>query len=525
LQLYFTKAGQGVKKPEQLRARVAPAAISLSWKPPGLAEEIIPSQRLSSRELRETLIVATPFPPDDRSTGFERGTSVSPEWDQAETSAAVEAASYVRERLGDYCGVVEPEKQHEPALREFCGRFAERAFRRPLTPEVRTLYVDRQFERAPDLKTAVERVVLLTLKSPRFLYPNLPGEPTDGYATASRLSFALWDSLPDDALLAAASSGRLDARDQVAAQAERMVADPRCQGKLREFLLEWLRVDQVKALRKDEEKFPQFGGETTADLRTSLELFLEDVLSDEHADLRRLLLADEVYLNGRLAPIYGVDLPSDSPFRKVSLDPGERAGLLTHPYMLAAFADATHSSPIRRGVFVARSLLGRTLRPPPDAVAPAPASQQPELTTRERTLRQTSAQACQSCHGLINPLGFPLERFDAAGRLRATENQQPVNATGAYRARSGELLKFDGARSLAQFLASSDEVQDAFVEKLFYFSVKHPIRAFGLEALPTLRRKFVRSNFNIRRLMADIAVLAATHKLEPPRLSAKPRGD
>ncbi|HEY2252283.1 MAG TPA: DUF1588 domain-containing protein, partial [Planctomycetaceae bacterium] len=190
---------------------------------------------------------------------------------------------------------------------------------------------------------------------------------------------------------------------------------------------------------------------------------------------------------------------------------------------MAAFADTSVSSPIRRGVFVTRSLLGRTLRPPPDAVTPIAPTLHPDLTTRERTALQTSAQACQSCHGMINPLGFPLERFDALGRVRAAENQRPIDASGSYLSRAGEIVKFDGARELAGFLAGSDEVHSAFIEKLFYFSIKQPIRAFGPESLPALQRDFVRNSFNIRRLLADIATIAALPKAGEPRSSDKPR--
>lgn len=509
LQLYFTKAGQGGKKPEQLRAKIAPAAISLAWKPPGRAEEIVPAGRLSPQDVRETLLLETPFPPDDRSTGFERGTSVSPEWDRAATAAALEAAGYVRERLGDFCGVVEPDRQHEPALREFCHRFAERAFRRPLAPELRALFVDRQFERASDPGLALERVILMTLKSPRFLYVDLAGPAADGYDVAARLAFTLWDSLPDDALLAAAAAGQLTTREQVAAQAHRMTVDARCTAKLREFLLGWLKIDQVQDLRKDTASFPLFNAAVAADLRMSLELSLEDVLTDERADFRGLLLSDELYMNGRLAALYGADLPGDAPFRKVKLDPGERVGLLSHPYLLAVFAGQNESSPIRRGVLVARGMLGRVLRPPPDAVTPSPASLHPDLTTRERTTLQTADQACQSCHALINPLGYPLERFDALGRLRTTDNGRAIDATGSYVSRGGDAMKFDGPRELATFLAGSAETHQAFVEKLFYYAVKQPVRAFGNDALPTLRGRFTATDFNMRRLLAEIATLAA----------------
>ena len=525
LELYFTKSGQGVKKPEQLRAKIEPAAMSLSWKPPGRGEEIIPASCLSPREVRETLILTTPFPPDDRSTGFERGTSVSPEWDQAATSAALEVAGYVRDRFGDYCGVVVPEQQHEPSLREFCRRFVERAFRRPLTPELQSLYVDRQFERAPNLTTAVERVVMMTLKSPRFLYLNQSGASADAHDFASRLSFALWDSLPDDPLLGAVAGGQLATREQLAAQAQRMTADPRFDVKLRDFFLQWLKVDQIREMKKDPELFPGFNADVAADLRTSLELSLEDLLADEQADFRKLLLTNELYLNGRLAPLYGVELPADAPFRKVAVNPGERAGLLTHPYLMATLADASVSSPIRRGVLVARSVLGRALLPPPDAVTPLSPALHPDLTTRERVTLQTAAESCQSCHALINPLGFPFERFDALGRLRTTDNQRAVDAAGSYLSRSGELAKFDGARSLAEYLAASDEVHTALVEKLFYFLIKQPIRAYGPDALPTLRRQFADQGFHVRRLAADISVLAALAKLQENPPSTQPQGN
>lgn len=524
LQLNFTKAGQGVKKPEPLRAKIAPAAISLAWKPPGRGEELIPARSLSPREVRETLVLGTPFPADDRSTGFERGTAVSPEWDRATTNAAIEAAVYVRERVGDYCGVVEPDRQHEPALKEFCGRFAERAFRRPLTPELRALYVDRQFERAPDVATALERVVLMVLKSPRFLYVDLSDIGPDSYQTATRLSLILWDSLPEDVLLAAAATGQLSSREQIAAQARRMTADPRFDAKLREFLMAWLKIDHSGSLAKSSAAFPEFDAATAIDLRTSLELFLDDILADERGDFRRLLLADDLYLNGRLASVYGDKLSPDAPFQRVTMPPNQRAGVLTHPYLMAVFAGAEESSPIRRGAFVARSLLGRTLRPPADAVTPDPPSLHPGLTTRERTARQTNAQACQSCHSLINPLGFAFEQFDAIGRFRESESSRPIDATGSYLSRANESTQLDGARQLAEFLAGSNEVHEAFVEKLFYYCVKQPIRAFGPDALPALLRELTTHDFSIRHLMVEIAVTAAlprTKQTFPPENTVK----
>src|SRR5262249_41608909 len=152
---------------------------------------------------------------------------------------------YVIRRLRDLSGGAEPGSEYEKRLREFCRQFAERAFRRPLTEEQKTLYVDRQFERETDLEAAVQKVVLLVLKSPRFLYPGI-GEPgRDSFTAAQRLSFALWDSSPDTALLAAAAEGKLANREQLSQQAERLAQDPRFRFKLREFLLQWMKLDQV----------------------------------------------------------------------------------------------------------------------------------------------------------------------------------------------------------------------------------------------------------------------------------------
>src|SRR5207248_6057188 len=132
---------------------------------------------------------------------------------------------------------------------------------------------------------------------------------------------------------------------------------------------------------------------------------------------------------GRLAEFYGADLSPDAPFQKVGVQAHERAGVLTHPYLMATFAYTAETSPIHRGVFLARSVLGLSLRPPPEAFTPLAPDLHPQLSTRERILLQTSPQACQSCHGMINPLGFTLENFDALGRYRAQEKGRPINAT------------------------------------------------------------------------------------------------
>jgi hypothetical protein len=473
---------------------------------------VIPQRSLSTAaDSPEVFVVRTPFPPDDRSVGYERGTSISKAWEQATTAAALETADYVAARLKDLAGVSDgaSDKDRERMLREFAAQLAERAFRRPMSDEQRALYVDRQIKEARDPKAAIKKVVLLVLKSPRFLYRELGTGAPDAFDVASRLSFGLWDSIPDRALWDAAASGRLARREPIAEQARRMADDLRARAKLREFLLQWLRVDQGAEIAKDPKAFPGFDEAVITDLRNSLELFLDEVITSKSADLRELLGAKHLYLNGRLARLYGVDLPPDAPFRKVERAPGERSGILTHPYLMAGFAYTASSSPIHRGVFLSRSVLGRPLRPPPEAVAPLATDLHPDLTTRQRVELQTKPESCQSCHGMINHLGFALEHYDAIGRYRDGEKGRPVDATGSYETRTGERVQFDGAAALAAFLAKSQETHNAFVQQLFHYLVKQPIRAFSRTELTDLRGVFAAKGYNIRELMVEIMTSSA----------------
>jgi hypothetical protein len=318
----------------------------------------------------------------------------------------------------------------------------------------------------------------------------------------------LWDSLPDPDLLQAAAAGELSTREQVIAQAERMLADPRARSKLREFFLHWLKVDHYPDLSKDPKLLPWFDRAVTSDLRTSLELFLERVAWSERSDFRELLLSNSLFLNGRLAGIYGADLASDAPFQEISME-AERAGVLTHPYLMAAFSYLSTTSPIHRGVLVARNLLGRMTRPPPQAFTPIEAERHPNLTTRQRVALQTRPAACASCHSIINPLGFTLERFDAVGRFQTRENGRPIDASGSYQSPDGKTIRFTGARDVARFLAGSEEAHATFVERLFHHLVKQPIRAYGPRASPDLRRSFRVNEFNIRKQIVEIMAVSA----------------
>jgi hypothetical protein len=187
--------------------------------------------------------------------------------------------------------------------------------------------------------------------------------------------------------------------------------------------------------------------------------------------------------------------------------------VLTQPYVLAAFAYPGESSPIHRGVFIIRGMLGVTLRPPANAAfTPLPPEQHPDLTTRERIALQTNTDACVACHSVINPLGFTLERYDAVGRHREMERAKPIDATGSYETRSGTLANFSGPRELAAFLANSDEAHDAFVQQMFQQIARQPVRAYGLEKPAQLRQLFAKSGYSIRKLLVEVATIAS----QPP---------
>jgi hypothetical protein len=521
LRLEYSKAKQGVDDSAKTKGKKIPSpksSITLLWKVPHRPQQPVPARQLAPITAPESFICSTPFPPDDRSYGWERGTTVSKEWDTATTEAALEAADYVAARRAELSGVKDEEPQREEKLHTFCLTFAERAFRRPLTEDQKVV-VERLLKASQDPELAVKRVVLFVLKSPRFLYREVSGAG-DGFDVAARLSFGLWDSIPDKELLDAARAGRLATREQVRQQAERMLTDVRARGRIRDLLLIWAKADGTPDLTRDPGRFPGFDSSVIADLRTSLELFLDDVVWSESSDFRQLLLADEVFLNERLAKFFNAPMPAGDGFQKVRLDGGQRAGVLTHPYLMTTFAHSSESSPIHRGVFLARGVLGTALKQPPEAVAPLAPDLHPSLTTRERVVLQTRPGACMTCHGVINPLGFTLEHFDAVGRYRVKENGKPVDATGSYQTREGQTVRISGARELAAFLARSPEVHAAFAEHCFHSLVQQSVRAYGPGTLEELQRSFTGNGFHVRKLVLDVMTTAAL----PPRDSRDASG-
>ena len=482
------------------------ASLRLEWRPPGGAWTVIPRTNLSPKSSSPVSVISVPLPPDDGSIGYERGASVSREWTEAIAKGALQVSGMIGPHLFTLAGTKADAPDRGEKLKAFTLRFAQMAYRRPLNDEQKAdLTAIYAAGVAPEV--AAKRAFIFTLSNPAFLYPGIG--PQDDYAVASRLALTLWDSVPDATLLKAAAAGQLKDAAQVRLQAQRMMKDPRAKSKLRDFLHHWLHVEEGAEIAKDQKEYPGFDQGVVMDLRTSLDLFAESVVWSEASDYRQLLLSDTILMNERLAKFYGQKVEAGAGFQPVKMDAEQRGGVLTHPFVLATFSYTKSSSPIHRGVFVTRNILGLMLKPPPMAIAFMDDKFDPSFTMREKVTELTSKPACMSCHVTINPLGFSFERFDAVGRVRATDNKKPVDPTSDYTTSDGNVIKLTGARDVAIHAAESLSGQTGFVRNLFQEMVKQPPAAYSPELLGQLTSQFRADKFHVRNLAVEVAVVAA----------------
>jgi cytochrome c553 len=492
-----------------------PAKIRLLWKPPHSVPAVVPESALMPHQVPASLAVSTAFPADDASAGYERGISVSKQWDESTTSAAIEVAGWVTDHLWELARVKEKAVDREEKVQGFCRQFVERALARPISDQEYEFFVGQHFDNPLPIKDQVKRVILLTLKSPRFLFPALETRDSN-YDVARQVALAAWDSLPDKKLTELAERGKLmDARvlDQ---QVKRMIEDPRTKSKLESFFAYWLKTEEAAEASKDKKLFPGFDDNMLADLKQSLRLYLDDVVWNERSDFRDLFRADYLYVNQRLCDFYGIEAETEgNTFSRVQVDKDERAGILTHPFLMAGLAYHKETSPIHRGVFIARNLLGRRLKQPPIAVAPLTEEFDPDMTTRQRVEHQTKEAACMNCHSVINPLGFSLENFDAVGRFRTTDKEKPIDVAAVYKTPTGETVALQGARQLAEYLAENEMAQRSFIRQLFHHFIKQPVDAFGEDKFDYLYREFVESNYNIRNLIVEIVKVGSNVDGDP----------
>jgi len=496
-------------------------SLTLSWKTPKGIEEPIPARNLIPGWAPTAFAPQTPLPPDDRSAGYQRGSTISRQWADATTEGALEFADIAVEKLWPKYAKEAEKKKDGPkgreAARQFCYELLDMANRRPADDDLRKRFVDGPLADAPSDEEAIRRVVLLALKSPRFLYPTIDINASPDFQRASRLALVLWDSVPDKSLHEAGQKGWLGDEKAIRERARRMIQDPRAKAKLRDGMHEWLDLARWEEISKNQELYPGFDASLVADLRTSLDLFIDDIVWSDTSDFRQLMQSDWSYSSDRIAEYYGESWKPtgdrvDGRFSRTASDPAVHAGVITHPLLMSAMAYGDTSSPIFRGVFLVRHILGRYIRPPNDAFTPLSPDLHPDLTTRERVSLQTSPASCQSCHNRINGLGFTLEGFDATGRPRQNERNKPVDASGIYVDRTGAEIKFGGAKELTAYLATSEDVSAAFINRMFLHFVKHPVGAYGENRLDQLKTRFRESGYNIRELVVEMAIIAA----DPP---------
>jgi hypothetical protein len=315
------------------------------------------------------------------------------------------------------------------------------------------------------------------LQSPHFVYRVELGEAMNGvlYLTphelASRLSYALWNTMPDDALFKAADDRSLVKADVLAAQATRMLDDERAKPMLADFHEKLFHLDHVDGIKKDTAVFPEWTDDMAKMMRHESELFVMDVVSTQNKGLTELLTADYTFANDKLAAIYGVAEKPGTELKKVKLDPAQRAGLLTQTAFLASHASARQHDPIHRGVMINLQIICADLPPPPMNVPPLPAPVAGE-TMRERVTRHTGVGTCGgACHGTkINPAGFAFEHYDALGKWRTTDNGKPVNARDKYPFKDGT-FEYDGAVAFAKVLAARPQVHSCYTGNLLEFTL------------------------------------------------------
>ncbi len=488
------------------------ASIRLEWTPPHGSRQVIPTKFLLPQGSASTYVVNTHFPPDDTSAGYRRGTLVTKAWTEAATFAAVELANFAALKLDRLARTKPDDPGRQQKIQDFCHKFVTQVFRRPLEESEKKLYVDDLLDNSPNPAEGVRRVVLQALQSPQFLYPGLEDASGNSHAKATRMALALWDSVPDHSL------GNLAGRDLLAkdghlrSQATRMLRDPRARAKLKEFFHHWLDLHRDEYLAKDPADFPGYGQDLVADYRTSLDLFLHHVVwEDPAADYRNLLRADYVFANRRMTQFFkSPQQAAGNAFEKLQLDAGRRAGVLTHPYLLTQFSYAKTSSPIHRGVFLTRNILGRQIKPPAEAIVFKDTDFDPTLSMREKVEKMTQPRNCQGCHQTINALGFALEGFDALGRHRTRIGDKPVDTASPYHSHDGKTHPLKTPADIAGIATDSHAAHARFIEMLFQHATKQPLAAYGPEAAAQLRQSFRDNQFNIQKLIIDICVLHAT---------------
>lgn len=466
------------------------------------------------------------FPAENQVMGFSTNAEfhrASPLLTERQMTAAEHVARDVMPHLAELLPCLEAGTAtavtDQECAEAFIDEYGSRAFRRPMTTEERAIFVDLFSATYPRdrLVGSLSLVIQALLQSPQFLYRlEFGGEQMQvagayelsDHELASRLSYFLWNSMPDEELFAAARAGSLTTEGGIAEQARRMLDEPMVRDGVADFYRQWLKLERLEGVARDLDGTPTTLGESFS---YSLSYFVTHVFSSEGGGLDALMTSPTVFLNDQLAPLYGVDVPADvaaGQFFRVEMDPLQRSGLLTQPGLMALYAHPDQSAPIQRGVFVRDAVLCQPAPAPPPSVDNNPPDPDPNLTTRERFRVHTEDAACASCHSLIDPIGLSFEGYDQLGRYREMENGLPVDVSGDVVGTREEEIRgpFDGAAELAQRFASSRQVRECVVTQWYRYGLGRVEQDVDLCSIARASDHFTAENANMKELLVAIVL-------------------
>jgi hypothetical protein len=402
----------------------------------------------------------------------------------------------------------------ENCAKRILANLARRAYRRPVDDEDLRPLLEfyRQGRTNADFDAGIELALSSLLVKPQFLFrierdpPDIPAETayriTD-MELASRLSFFLWSSIPDDELLDLAGRGELKQPEVLERQVRRMLADERSRSLASNFAGQWLHLRNLEAVVPDMRLYPDFDDNLRQAMRQETELCFERVMREDRSVLD-LIQADHTYLNERLARHYAIPHVCGSRFRRVSLaDPAQRGGLLRQGSILTVTSYATRTSPVIRGKWILENLLGSPPPPPPaDVPALKDNTIDSSLSVRERLAAHRANATCAGCHSLIDPAGFALEDFDAIGRWRSLEEGKPIDAAGGLPDGS----EFTGVSGLERAIAERPEqFARTLTEKLLTFALGRGIEHYDAPAVRKIVRDAKENEYRFSQLILGIA--------------------
>ena len=397
---------------------------------------------------------------------------------------------------------------------EILAALARRAFRRPVTADdldvLHAFYEEGR--RAGTFETGIQRGIESLLVDPEFLFrierDPLHTAPGAAYALsdielASRLSFFLWSSVPDEELLAAAEAGRLRDPAALERQVRRMLADERARVLVDSFAAQWLHLRRMRTVTPDVQAFPAFDDNLRAALVQETELFVESQIREDRSVVE-LLTADYTFVNERLARHYGMAGVYGSRFRRVPLGGGARRGLLGHGSILTVTSLATRTSPVVRGKWVLENILGTPPPPPPPDVPDLPEREAGEAprSMRARLEAHRANPVCSACHARMDPLGFALEHFDAVGKWRGAEGGVPIDASGAL----PDGTTFDGLPGLRDVLLERQgEFVTTVAEKLLTYALGRGLEHYDRPAVRAIVRDAAADGYRWSSLVLGVA--------------------